>query len=75
MIRLRGKGFKGVRSIGHEEHLCHCVAETPTKTRRPEIAGRPIHGRHCSVKSHPGVVRQRPTVAKSWCPQDRILAD
>jgi molecular chaperone DnaJ len=28
-FRLRGKGIKGVRSIGHGDLLCHVVVETP----------------------------------------------
>jgi molecular chaperone DnaJ len=29
VFRLRGKGIKGVRSIGHGDLLCHVVVETP----------------------------------------------
>jgi molecular chaperone DnaJ len=29
VFRLRGKGIKGVRSIGHGDLLCHVVLETP----------------------------------------------
>jgi molecular chaperone DnaJ len=29
VFRLRGKGIKGVRSIGHGDLLCHVVIETP----------------------------------------------
>ena len=29
IFRLRGKGIKGVRSIGHGDLLCHVVIETP----------------------------------------------
>ena len=29
VFRLRGKGIKGVRSIGYGDLLCHVVVETP----------------------------------------------
>ena len=31
VFRLRGKGIKGVRSIGHGDLLCHVVVETPVQ--------------------------------------------
>ncbi|MFA7280564.1 MAG: molecular chaperone DnaJ [Sterolibacterium sp.] len=31
VFRLRGKGIKGVRSIGHGDLLCHVVVETPIR--------------------------------------------
>ena len=31
VFRLRGKGIKGIRSIGHGDLLCHVVVETPVK--------------------------------------------
>ena len=31
VFRLRGKGIKGIRSIGHGDLLCHVVIETPVK--------------------------------------------
>jgi molecular chaperone DnaJ len=31
VFRLRGKGIKGVRSIGHGDLLCHVVVETPVR--------------------------------------------
>jgi molecular chaperone DnaJ len=39
VFRLRGKGIKGIRSVGHGDLMCHVVVETPVNltTRQKEL--------------------------------------
>ncbi|MFY9327532.1 MAG: molecular chaperone DnaJ [Georgfuchsia sp.] len=39
VFRLRGKGIKGIRSIGHGDLMCHVVVETPVNltTRQKDL--------------------------------------
>jgi len=65
VFRLRGKGIKGVRSIGHGDLLCHVVVETPINLteRQRELL------REFEDISQSNAERHNPR-AKSW--MDRV---
>jgi molecular chaperone DnaJ len=65
VFRLRGKGIKGVRSIGHGDLLCHVALETPVALteRQKELL------REFETISQGNAARHNPR-AKSW--MDRV---
>ncbi|MBU0752110.1 MAG: molecular chaperone DnaJ [Gammaproteobacteria bacterium] len=65
VFRLRGKGIKGVRSIGHGDLLCHVVVETPVNLtdRQKELL------RDFEAESQKNATHHNPR-AQSW--MDRV---